>query len=355
MAVIVPLSGKIKVHISNSIKEYFLFSFALILREMPKKFRAIIAIILFVPLTALTQKDTLITKLDSLTRKTDSAGKQVNNTNPEAYNQATKITFKNYFVLLASDLKQEFTKPFHMTKRDWGNLGKFSLVLVGVGFADETIQKNSVTFMRDKPALQNISKYVTRFGGVYERYTLATFAAYGIIFKKPKMVNTTLLATQAYITGMTVEGVFKFLTPRTRPSYYSTNIEAEPKFLRPFKRVGKDANGRRSYSSFPSGHTTVAFAAATVFAKEYKDKIYVPILAYSAATLIGVSRITENRHWATDVLAGAAIGYLTGRNVVNNYHRYAKLKAPQKNGNSISLNFQYVNGQLHPGLIYKFR
>ena len=102
-------------------------------------------------------------------------------------------------------------------------------------------------------------------------------------------------------------------------------------------------------------HTTVAFAAATVFALEYKDQLIVPIIAFSAASLIGLSRITENKHWSTDVLTGAALGFLVGKQVVNNYHRSAKLKAPNQKKNTVSFNLQYYSGHVVPGMIYKFR
>src|SRR5437868_709303 len=162
-------------------------------RQMIKELRLIIAAVLFISTAAMAQKkDTLITKLDSLNKKTDSAGKQVNNINPTEYNETTKITFKNYFVLLASDMKQEFTKPFHMTRRDWHNFGKFALAFTAVAFTDEPLQKYSVRLIHSNPGLKNTSNFITKFGGTYERYTLATFAAYGIIFKKPKMITTTL-------------------------------------------------------------------------------------------------------------------------------------------------------------------
>src|ERR1700754_4241498 len=90
------------------------------------------------------QTDTLIKKLDSLGRKTDSAGGQNNNIEEVAYNEVTKITFKNYFVLLGSDLKQGFTKPFHMTGRDWGKLAKFGLVMGALTFVDKPIQRYAV-------------------------------------------------------------------------------------------------------------------------------------------------------------------------------------------------------------------
>ncbi|MEO6456181.1 MAG: hypothetical protein ABIN97_19045, partial [Ginsengibacter sp.] len=65
--------------------------------------------------------------------------------------------------------------------------------------------------------------------------------------------------------------------------------------------------------------------------------------------------ITENKHWATDVLTATAIGYMAGTNVVNNYHRYARIKAQEKNKSTATFNLQYFNRQLVPGVIYKFK
>ncbi|MGH2647334.1 MAG: phosphatase PAP2 family protein, partial [Ginsengibacter sp.] len=311
-------------------------------------------LMLSIPVAGFSQ-DTLINKLDSLSRKKDSAGKQINNTNPEAYNQSTKLTFNSYFILLGSDLKQEFTKPFHMNKKDWGNFGKFAAVTVALSFADEPIQKAALKLRNRNTGINNVSKYVTNFGGIYEAYTLAGLGAYGFIFKNEKLKTTTLLATQAYITAGALESVVKFISGRTRPSFYDPSVEAEPKFLGPFSKTATTASGKKIYSSFPSGHTTVAFAAATVFASEYKNHPLVPVIAYSAATLIGISRITENKHWSTDVFVGAALGYLAGKHVVNNYHRYAKLKAPNQKKNSVSINLNYSLGHWEPGLVYRFK
>jgi membrane-associated phospholipid phosphatase len=315
-----------------------------------------LATFLWVSVSVFAQKpDTLIKKLDSLSKKKDSAGQQINNTNPAAYNEATKITFPSYFILLGSDLKQAFTKPFHMTSRDWITTGKFVIVAGSLALLDEPVQHKALQLRNQSSTLRTVSKQVTNFGGPYEAYTLAALGAYGYIFHNDKMQTTTWLATQAYITGGAIESVLKFVSGRQRPYITdSTKVQAEPTFYGPFYKPPKDANGKTTNSSFPSGHTTVAFAAATVFAMEYHNKPLVPVLAYSAATLIGLSRITENKHWATDVLTGAAVGYLTGKLVVNNYHRYAKLKAPQQKKNSVSFNLQYSNGVLMPGLTYKF-
>jgi len=311
-------------------------------------------LMLSLPYAGIAQ-DTLVNKLDSLTRKKDSAGQQINNINPKAYNARTDLDLKSYFVLLGSSLKQEFTKPFHMSKKDWKNFGLFTGGVAVVYFADKPIQKAALKLRNRNTGINNISKYVTNFGGLYEGYTLAGLAAYGLVFKDKKVLTTTLLATQSYITAAALETVIKFLAGETRPSYYGPDQVASPRFLGPFSKTQRDATGRKTYSSFPSGHTTVAFAAATVFASEYKDKPVIPIIAYSAATLIGISRVTENMHWTTDVLVGAALGFLSGKQVVNNYHRYAKLKAPDQPKNSVSFTLHYSYGHFEPGLVYKFR
>jgi membrane-associated phospholipid phosphatase len=312
------------------------------------------ALCFFASAAAFCQKpDTLIKKLDSLSKKTDTAGGQKNNIAPAAYNENTRINVPTYFILLGSDMKQAFTKPFHMKGRDWIYLGGFAGGVALLSLADEPVQRWALQTRNENEWVRNTSKYVTSFGGMYEVYVLGTLGAYGFIFKKEKVKTTTLLATQAYLTGAAVESVLKFISGRTRPSFYGPNTIAQPKFKGPLAK-SVDYTGAKTNSSFPSGHTTVAFAAATVFAMEYKNKPWVPVLTYSAASLIGFSRIMENKHWTTDVVVGAALGYLTGRLVVNNYHRYAKLKAPQQKGN-LSFNIQYNKGVVQPGFVYTFR
>jgi len=317
--------------------------------------KLIIAAFTILPLITFCQKpDTLIKKLDSLSRKADSAGGQANNINTKAYNETTRITFSSYFILLGSDLKQEFTAPFHFSLKDWRTVGAVALVGGTLFLIDEPTQRYALRVRDSSATIRNVSKYVTRFGGPYEAYILAGLGAYGFIFNNEKIKTTTLLATQAYITGAAMESFLKLLSGRQRPYYYNPReIEAEPKFNGPLSS-GKDIYGHKINSSFPSGHTTVAFAVATVFAMEYKDRPLIPLISYSAATLIGLSRITENKHWITDVFFGGVLGYFTGRLVVNNYHRYAKLKAPNQKKNSVSFNLQYQYGRLMPGLTYRF-
>src|SRR5947207_1472509 len=116
--------------------------------------------------------DTLIKKLDSL--QSGKNGPQNNTTNPAAYNEQTKITFKSYFILIGSDLKQEFTAPFHFGKKEWLEFGGFVLVDGLLMLADESVQKWAIDLRNRNTEVGNIGKYVTRFGGTYEAYLLGT-------------------------------------------------------------------------------------------------------------------------------------------------------------------------------------
>jgi PAP2 superfamily protein len=66
--------------------------------------------------------------------------------------------------------------------------------------------------------------------------------------------------------------------------------------------------------SFPSGHTSNAFAFATVADHYYGRRV--GIAAYALAGAIGISRMEQNKHHASDVAAGAALGWIVGRTVV---------------------------------------
>jgi len=294
--------------------------------------------------------DTLIKKLDSLHKVEEKPeNKPVIDINKEDYTAQTNITFKTYFILLGTDMVQETTGPFHASKKTWIKVGEFAVLEGGLFFADKAIQKNSQIFMTHNPGFKNISQYITDFGASYEVYTLAAFGAYGLIFKSNKVKTTTLLATQSYIAAGAMSYAVKFLTGRRRPNSFTPENENNFMFQGPALSSGNNSFN----SSFPSGHTTAAFSAATVFAEEYRDEILIPVIAYSAATLVGLSRVTQNAHWATDVFAGAALGYITGKQVVYNYHRYAKLQAG-KVKTAAFFNLQYNNGVFIPSLTYIF-
>jgi membrane-associated phospholipid phosphatase len=103
--------------------------------------------------------------------------------------------------------------------------------------------------------------------------------------------------------------------------------------------------GPKLKKSFPSAHTSNAFTTATVFAIQYKTTKWVPPVAYTLASLVGLSRIYDNAHWASDVLAGAAVGFLSAK-AMNSFYKLAKRKIlflPQAgiSYSSLSLVYQF--------------
>lgn len=99
--------------------------------------------------------------------------------------------------------------------------------------------------------------------------------------------------------------------------------------------------------SFPSGHTSSAFAMASVFDAHYGPKVGIP--AYAAAAAIGLSRIESNKHNLSDVLAGATLGYLVGRSVSKSNGlpdrgrepRFAITPSTDANGTGVGAGFSY--------------
>jgi membrane-associated phospholipid phosphatase len=76
----------------------------------------------------------------------------------------------------------------------------------------------------------------------------------------------------------------------------------------------RDVGGALSNSySFPSGHATITFAAATVLQQHLGYKAAIP--TYTVASYVAMSRLHDNRHFASDVIFGAAMGVMIGRSV----------------------------------------
>lgn len=102
-----------------------------------------------------------------------------------------------------------------------------------------------------------------------------------------------------------------------------------------------------SNNSFPSGHTATAFAGAEFLWQEYKDKsIWYGIAGYAVATGTGLFRIYNNRHWLTDVAAGAGIGILSTKIAywINPYITKKLFKSSSEN-KSTAMVMPFYNGK----------
>ncbi|HEX4284375.1 MAG TPA: phosphatase PAP2 family protein [Terracidiphilus sp.] len=126
----------------------------------------------------------------------------------------------------------------------------------------------------------------------------------GYIRHDNREVNTALLAAEAYGDSVVINLAMKAITRRERPADVAPNGDYGDTFFNGGKSPLKG-------SSFPSGHATAVWSVATVVAERYRHrgKPWIPVLAYSLATAISFSRITESAHFASDVWLGASLGY----------------------------------------------
>lgn len=198
------------------------------------------------------------------------------------------------------DTRDIFISPLKWNKKQ---LITASAIIGTTGFLftqDRNIQQFS---QKNRTAFtENISAYgLEPWAGYYAFGTMGLYYLHGELFNNERSKRVSLLLLKTYaVTGLVVR-IPKMVFGRHRP-YNNTPAD-------PFVWEGLKGNK----TSFVSGHTTCAFALATIFAQEYKDKKWVQILAYSIASCAGLSRIHDNKHWASDVLGGAAIGYAMGK------------------------------------------
>jgi len=113
---------------------------------------------------------------------------------------------------------------------------------------------------------------------------------------------------------------------------------------------------KTSNNSFPSGHTATAFAGAEFMWQEYKDQsIWYGISGYVVATGTGLFRMYNNRHWLTDVAAGAGIGILSAKIAywINPYVKNKIFGSKEKNVSSGIAPF-YNGKQMGLGMVIQF-
>jgi PAP2 superfamily len=156
--------------------------------------------------------------------------------------------------------------------------------------------------------------------------TVFALNAFGVKGKNSLRDESVVLVTSYVIMSSTVFGL-KSLTKVERPDGSSNN-------------------------SFPSGHTANAFAGAEFLWQEYKDKsVWIGVAGFTVAAGTGIFRMYNNRHWLTDVAAGAGIGILSTKLAywLNPY--ITKKLFHRQSENSTSFIMPFYDGQ-HAGLGY---
>ncbi len=144
--------------------------------------------------------------------------------------------------------------------------------------------------------------------GDYSNYGAFAFAGLvgggfvlGSLSHNDHMREASLLSGEAAIDSYAITEVFKFATGRQRPT---------------------EGNGKGEFwhtgQSFPSEHSAAAWSIAAVLAREYPS-FWTQTLAYGGALGISAGRLIGQKHFASDVLIGSALGYYIGRETFNRH------------------------------------
>lgn len=190
----------------------------------------------------------------------------------------------NYFQTNYFDTTLVSTKKWYTT-----DTGK-SLIASGVLITLGMYTYKDEGFLNRKSIKEGINRYLPDFENNFDDYSqlipyvgVYVLDAAGIKSKHKTLRKTTTIATGAILNLIVIHSLKK-ITKETRPDGSTNN-------------------------SFPSGHTATAFMGAHIFHKEYGERSpYYSVGAYFLATVTGVFRQLNDKHWISDVFVGAGLG-----------------------------------------------
>lgn len=208
---------------------------------------------------------------------------------------------RNYFKGIFSDIAYTASSPSRWDNSDWIMAGS---VVVGTGFFIGLDQEIRDVFKDNRSSTtDDFANLFEPFGnGVVTIPALAAFYIFGHYDENDKAKQTALIAAESFLITGLYTTVLKVSMGRHRPSTGNSSTS--------FDGFTTD------HKSFPSGHTSTAFAIATVIANKYEETPYIKPISYGIASLTGLSRINDNKHWASDVFFGAALGYFTSKTIL---------------------------------------
>jgi membrane-associated phospholipid phosphatase len=202
-----------------------------------------------------------------------------------------------------------WNSPFKLNKKSmllWGGAAVTTAYLIT---RDNVYHADVQGFTLKNQWVKKSSPVITDLGSnTFNLGLIGSFYLGGVLLKDRHAKETARLSLKSLLHAVVITKVLKLVFRRQRP-YVENGVD----------QWFTDGKGN-DYRSFPSGHTSTAWSVATVIAGMYRDKPAVPVICYSLATLVGISRMTENKHWASDVFIGAVLGYAVGRFVLKKHN-----------------------------------
>jgi len=211
-----------------------------------------------------------------------------------------------YPKMLWEDTKHVLGAPARWDEQEWHDMGWAALGIVGVmAVIDRPVQDAMRRIAPDNdPLTPDDNRFLhemERFGREYSLGLLGGFYVAGALTDNQNSIAVAQDGlTSIIIASGIITTVSKVAVGRARP-----RDDVGTTHFRPFS----------GNQSFPSGHTSHAFSVASVIANHY-DETWVTCASYTVASLVGVARSYHGGHFTSDILAGAMIGTLVGKSVV---------------------------------------
>jgi PAP2 superfamily len=206
--------------------------------------------------------------------------------------------------LFASDLRQVATSPARLGPRGW----LATALVVGVLGARLAAERGDVDaeVPEGSAGQRQAAGFFEPLGETGSIAVLGGFLLGGAVGHDARAKEVAIDgAIASLIAGGLITPAIKGIAGRSRPHQAAS---------------GTDFHPFGGHASFPSGHTTQAFAVASVIATEY-DRRWIAVAAYGSAALVGYARVLHDAHYLSDVVAGALVGTLVGRAVVRTNQR----------------------------------
>jgi membrane-associated phospholipid phosphatase len=207
-----------------------------------------------------------------------------------------------YWLGYLSDSRDLCTGFLHWGAGEWVATGLIAGSTVGLFFFDDEIQQ---AIQRNRTSeIDMVSRIAKPFGdGRVVMGSMAGAYLLGWGLSDTRLRNTARYGFESYLISGAITTILKYSLHRHRPSAHDG----------PYHWDGISFDGDNE--SFPSGHSTAAFAIAGSIAGQYPDNWLVGGLSYAIATMVALSRLNDHVHWASDALVGSTIGWVTARTV----------------------------------------
>lgn len=210
---------------------------------------------------------------------------------------------KEFVVTSIKDGAGIAASPLHWQKKDWLIFSTLAGGAGGLMLLDKEIK--SVFQHNQNNFTGSVARGVEPVGNIYGLFVFPAIYVTGLAIKDPHVESIGLRGGKAMAISSIICFAGKNIIRRQRPDASTTPFN----YALPFSKA--------KYNSFPSAHSSIAFTLATAFAMEFPDKKWVAPVAYSIASLTAISRVYNNRHWASDILVGAALGHFVTKAVYN--------------------------------------